>query len=102
MINGRNENKHQKATFLATNILLSSENPEKFAIIPLKADPSAIESRMKVGIEPDAWTLSFSGNADIILLDTKLQDIPNPIPIIAENIPIKEIESKLKNWYSLF
>ena len=53
-INGTKAAKHQNATFCATSTLLSSENPEKLAMMPLRADPNAIDTRMKVGIDADA------------------------------------------------
>ena len=55
-------------------------------MIPLSADPNAIATRRKVGIEPDARVRSVSGTLAIIRLETKVHDIPKPIPIkIASN-----------------
>ena len=59
-------------------------------MIPLKADPSAIATRMKVGIEAETWVLSDSGTFAMIRLLTKLQDIPKPVPIITESMPIAQ------------
>ena len=50
-------------------------------MIPLRADPNAIATRRKVGIEPDARVRSVSGTLAIIRLETKVHDIPKPIPI---------------------
>ena len=59
-------------------------------MIPLKAEPSAIATRMKVGIEAETWVLSDSGTFAMIRLLTKLQDIPKPVPIITESMPIAQ------------
>ena len=59
-------------------------------MIPLKAEPRAIARRKKVGMEAEAWVRSVSGALAIIRLDTKLQDIPNPIPMIADKSPITQ------------
>ena len=60
-------------------------------MIPLKAEPRAIARRKKVGMEAEAWVRSVSGALAIIRLDTKLQDIPNPIPMMADKSPINQI-----------
>ena len=83
--------KHQNATFCATSTLLSSENPEKLAMIPLRADPNAIDTRMKVGIDADAWARSASETLAMMRLDTKLQDMPKPMPIMLESRAINQI-----------
>ena len=59
-------------------------------MIPLNAEPSAIATRMKVGIEAETWVLSDSGTFAMIRLLTKLQDIPKPVPIIMESMPIAQ------------
>ena len=89
-INGTKAAKHQNATFCATSTLLSSENPEKLAMIPLRADPNAIDTRMKVGIDADAWARSASETLAMMRLDTKLQDMPKPMPIMLESRPINQ------------
>ena len=80
-ISGIKAAKLQNPTFRATTTLLDSENPEKLAMIPLKADPNAIDTRRKVGIEPDARVRSVSGTLAMIRLETNVHDIPKPIPI---------------------
>ena len=90
IINGTKAVKHQNATFWATSTLLSLENPEKLAMIPLKADPSAIETLMKVGIEADAWICSSSETFAMMRFETKLQDKPKPVPIMVENSAINQ------------
>ena len=89
-ISGVKDAKHQKATFCATVTLLASEKPELLAIIPLKADPNAIATRIKVGMDAEAWARSVSGTFAMIRLDTKLQDIPKPIPIMKEKREITQ------------
>ena len=59
-------------------------------MMPLKAEPRAIARRKKVGMEAEAWVRSVSGALAIIRLDTKLQDIPNPIPMMADKNPITQ------------
>ena len=59
-------------------------------MMPLRADPNVIAMRMKVGIEPDAWVLSVSGTLAMIRLETKLQDMPKPMPIMVENRAINQ------------
>ena len=59
-------------------------------MIPLKAEPRAIARRKKVGMEAEAWVRSVSEALAIIRLDTKLQDIPNPIPMMADKSPITQ------------
>ena len=59
-------------------------------MIPLKAEPRAIARRKKVGMDAEAWVRSVSGALAIIRLDTKLQDIPNPIPMMADKSPITQ------------
>ena len=60
-------------------------------MIPLKAEPRAIDRRKKVGMEAEAWVRSTSGTLAMMRLDTKLQDIPNPIPMINDKSPITQI-----------
>ena len=59
-------------------------------MIPLKADPRAIATRIKVGIEAEACVRSVSGTFAIMSLDTKLHDIPKPIPMIIEKSEINQ------------
>ncbi len=59
-------------------------------MIPLKADPRAIATRIKVGIEAEAWVFSVSVTFAMMRLDTKLQDIPKPIPMMTEKREINQ------------
>ena len=59
-------------------------------MIPLKAEPRAIARRKKVGMDAEACVRSVSGALAIIRLDTKLQDIPNPIPMMTDKNPITQ------------
>ena len=89
-INGTKAAKHQNATFWATSTLLSSENPEKLAMMPLRADPNAIDTRMNVGMDADALVRSASETLAMMRLDTKLQDMPKPVPIMVESRAINQ------------
>ena len=75
-ISGTKVVKHQNATFFATSTLLPSEKPEKLAMMPLRADPNAIDTLMNVGMDADAWVRSASETLAIMRFDTKLQDMP--------------------------
>ena len=59
-------------------------------MIPLRADPNAIDTRMKVGMDADARLRSASETLAMIRLDTKLQDMPKPVPIMVENRAINQ------------
>ena len=59
-------------------------------MIPLRADPNAIDTRMKVGIDADAWARSASETLAMMRLDTKLQDMPKPMPIMLESRAINQ------------
>ena len=59
-------------------------------MMPLRADPTAIDTRMKVGMDADAWVRSASGTLAMIRLDTKLQDMPKPTPMQVANRAINQ------------
>ena len=59
-------------------------------MIPLMADPKAIAIRMKVGIDPDVFARSVSGELAMILFETKLQDMPKPMPMKVESKAINQ------------
>jgi len=45
-------------------------------MMPLRADPNAIDTRMNVGMDADALVRSASETLAMMRLDTKLQDMP--------------------------
>ena len=59
-------------------------------MIPLRAEPRVIATRIKVGMEAEAWVRSVSGTLAMMRLDTKLQDMPKPIPMMTENRAITQ------------
>ena len=59
-------------------------------MITLRADPRAIATRIKVGIEAEPRVRSASGTFEMMRLETKLQDMPKPIPMIAAKSAINQ------------
>jgi len=59
-------------------------------MMPLRADPNAIDTRMNVGMDADAWVRSASETLAMIRFDTKLQDMPKPMPIMVESRAINQ------------
>ena len=59
-------------------------------MMPLNAEPRAIATRMKVGMEAETCVRSVSGTLAMMRLLTKLQDIPYPMPITMESTPIAQ------------